>query len=263
MTPLQYALGALSGTAVGFTLSLVGGGGSILAMPLMVYGGCARPSCRHWHQCARGCGERCDRLSSHARQHTVKWRCATTFAAAGAGGAWVGAMFGKAIGGQQLLALFAVVMLVVAARMVGARGQLGDASVVLNRGNAPKLVASGTVTGLLSGFFGIGGGFLVVPGLMASTGMPVLFAVGSSLVAVGSFGLTTALSYAASGLVAWTLALAFIAGGTLGSVLGARAAIRLADRKGALTLVLAGLITVVAVYMLSQSAPVRAWFHFL
>lgn len=264
MTPLQYALGALSGTAVGFTLGLVGGGGSILAVPLMVYlVGVQNPHVAIGTSALAVAVNAVIGLSSHARQHTVKWRCATTFAAAGVGGAWVGAMFGKAIGGQQLLALFAVVMLVVAARMVGARGQLGDASVVLNRGNAPKLVASGTVTGLLSGFFGIGGGFLVVPGLMASTGMPVLFAVGSSLVAVGSFGLATALSYAASGLVAWTLALAFIAGGTLGSVLGARAAIRLADRKGALTLMLAGLITVVAVYMLSQSAPVRAWFHLL
>ena len=80
-------------------------------------------------------------------------------------------------------------MIVVAVLMLRGRSTEGNANVVLNRGNAPKLLASGGVTGLLSGFFGIGGGFLVVPGLMASTRMPILYAVGSSLVAV------TAVSY--------------------------------------------------------------------
>src|SRR3546814_17253444 len=114
-------------------------------------------------------------------------------------------------------------MLVVAGMMFRSRGSEGDPAVVLNRGNAPKLLGSCAVTGLLSGFFGIGGGFLVVPGLIASTGMPILFAVGSSLVAVSAFGLTTAISYASAGLIAWTLAGAFI-GGAVGSIMGTRLA---------------------------------------
>lgn len=102
------------------------------------------------------------------------------------------------------------------------------------------------------GFFGIGGGFLIVPGLIASTGMPMINAVGSSLVAVTAFGLTTAANYALSGLVDWLLAFAFIAGGLIGSFAGARLAKRLAG-VGHLSSVFAALIFVVAVYVLWKS----------
>src|SRR3546814_18328887 len=74
-----------------------------------------------------------------------------------------------------------------------------------NRKNAPKVIGLGLGTGVVSGFFGIGGGFLIVPSLMASTRMPMINAVGTSLVAVTAFGLTTALNYAFSGLVDWPL----------------------------------------------------------
>ncbi len=104
----------------------------------------------------------------------------------------------------------------------------------LNRENAPKIVGFGAVTGLFSGFFGIGGGFLIVPGLIASTGMPMLNAVGSSLVAVTAFGLTTSVNYASSGLIDWPLAAVFIAGGVVGGVVGARVAKRLSSKKGLL-----------------------------
>lgn len=89
--------------------------------------------------------------------------------------------------------------------------------------------------------------------------MPILFAVGSSLVAVTAFGLTTALSYASSGLVAWPLAAVFIGGGAVGSLFGTRLATRLADRKGALNTVLAALIVVVALYMLYRTATELGW----
>jgi uncharacterized membrane protein YfcA len=73
------------------------------------------------------------------------------------------------------------------------------------------------------------------------------------------FGLTTALSYASSGMVAWPLAGTFIGGGAIGSLLGTQLATRLADRKGALNLVLAGLIVVVAIYMLYRTASELGW----
>jgi hypothetical protein len=255
MTLLQILLGALAGSAVGFTLGLVGGGGSILAVPLMVYlVGVHDPHVAIGTSALAVAANALIGLTTHARKRNVKWRCAATFATAGVVGAWLGAMLGKSMDGQKLLALFALLMLVVAALMFRSRGREGDPAVVLNRGNAPKLLASGAATGLLSGFFGIGGGFLVVPGLIASTGMPILFAVGSSLVAVTAFGLTTALSYATSGLIDWPLAAVFIGGGALGSLFGTRLATRLADRKGALNTVLAGLIVVVAIYMLYRTA---------
>ena len=260
MTTFQLVMGVISGGVVGFTLGLVGGGGSILAVPLMVYlVGVRDPHVAIGTSALAVAANALIGLTNHARQRNVKWRCAAAFAIAGVLGAWFGAMLGKAMDGQQLLALFALLMLVVAGMMFRSRGSEGDPAVVLNRGNAPKLLGSGAVTGLLSGFFGIGGGFLVVPGLIASTGMPILFAVGSSLLAVTAFGLTTALSYASSGLVAWSLAVAFIGGGAVGSLFGARLATRLGDRKGVLNTVLAGLIVVVAVYMLYRTASELGW----
>ncbi len=261
MTLLQIFLGAIAGSAVGFTLGLVGGGGSILAVPLILYlVGVQDPHVAIGTSALAVAANALIGLTNHARKGNVKWRCATTFAAAGVVGAWFGAMLGKAMDGQKLLALFSLLMLFVAGLMFRSRGREGDPAVVLNRGNAPKLLASGMTTGLLSGFFGVGGGFLVVPGLIASTGMPILFALGSSLVAVTAFGLTTALSYATSGLIDWPVAAIFIGGGAVGSLLGTRLSRRLAERRGALNLVLACLIVVVAFYMLYRIAAESGWF---
>jgi uncharacterized membrane protein YfcA len=137
--------------------------------------------------------------------------------------------------------------------MLKGRGDPGNPGAECNREKAPKVIGYGMGSGLFSGFFGIGGGFLIVPGLVASTGMPILLAVGTSLVAVTAFGLTTAGSYAAAGLVDWTLAGVFVAGGVLGSLLGTQAGRRLSRRRGLLTRVFAGLILVVAAYMLARS----------
>ena len=174
------------------------------------------------------------------------------FALTGVIGATIGSTLGKAFDGQKLLFLFALVMILVGVLMIRRRGHVGDAAVRLGRENAGKLVLYGFGTGLFSGFFGIGGGFLIGPALIAATGMPMLTAVGSSLVAVTAFGTTTAVNYALSGFVDWPLAFLFIAGGFLGSFAGTRAAKRLSG-AGHLTTVFAGLIFVVAAYMLWKS----------
>jgi uncharacterized membrane protein YfcA len=105
----------------------------------------------------------------------------------------------------------------------------------------------------LSGFFGIGGGFLIVPALMLATGMSIMNAVSSSLVAVTAFGLTTAASYAWSGLISWELAGLFVAGGIAGGLLGTRLAKLLSARRGALNIVFAAVIIAVALYMLARN----------
>ncbi len=112
------------------------------------------------------------------------------------------------------------------------------------------MLGFGLATGALSGIFGIGGGFLIVPALLASTKMPVFRAIGTSLIAVAAFGLTTAASYAWSGLIDWPLAGNFIAGGMVGSALGAAAAQRLSASKGTLNTLLAVLVALVAIYMI-------------
>jgi uncharacterized membrane protein YfcA len=119
--------------------------------------------------------------------------------------------------------------------------------------NMPAVLALGLWTGTLAGFFGIGGGFLIVPALMLATGMSIMNAISSSLVAVTAFGLTTAASYAYSGLISWKLAGLFVAGGIAGGLIGTRAARHLADRRGALNIVFAVVIIAVALYMLARN----------
>ena len=255
---VQYLLGAGSGLLVGFVLALVGGGGSILAVPLMVYlVGVSNPHLAIGTSALAVAVNAATGLASHARAGTVKWRCALIFAAAGVAGAFAGSTAGKAFDGERLLFLFAIVMIVVGALMLRGRSASGDPDATCNRENAPKVLSYGLGTGAFSGFFGIGGGFLIVPGLVASTGMPMINAIGSSLVAVTAFGLTTAANYALSGLVDWTLALAFIGGGVAGGFLGARLARHLSETRGRLTTVFSGLIFVVAAYMIWKSAA--AW----
>ena len=155
--------------------------------------------------------------------------------------------------GHWLLFLFALLMVVVGALMFRQRGDAGVEGVVCNRDNFPKVSAFGFGTGALSGFFGIGGGFLIVPGLVRSTSMPVYRAIGTSLVAVSAFGLTTAFNYAASGLVDWPVAASFISGGVIGSIAGTAASTRLSAQKGMLSTVFAGMIMLVAAYTLYRS----------
>jgi uncharacterized membrane protein YfcA len=192
-------------------------------------------------------------LIPHARAGNVKWPCATAFAFAGVIGAALGASVGKLTDARVLLPLFALLMIAVGAAMLRPRQNEGDADVRLNARNAPAILASGLVVGAVSGFFGIGGGFLIVPGLLAATGMPMLQAVGSSLVSVGSFGATTAASYALDNLVNWRVAALFVAGGVLGGLAGVRFAGKLASQRGALQRVFAFVVFAVAAYMLWRS----------
>ena len=253
---LHYLLGAASGTLVGFMLGLVGGGGSILAVPLMVYlVGIRSPHVAIGTSALAVAANALAGVWNHARTGNVNWRCGASFAAAGVAGALAGSTLGKAMDGERLLFLFALLMLAVAFAMYRGRGDAGVEGVTCNRDNLPRVVAFGFGTGALSGFFGIGGGFLIVPALVASTAMPVYRAVGTSLIAVAAFGLTTAGSYAWSGLIDWPLAGSFIAGGVAGTMIGAALARRLAAEKGRLTTLFALLVAVVAAYMLTRSAP--------
>jgi uncharacterized membrane protein YfcA len=183
----------------------------------------------------------------------VKWRCAAVFAGSGIAGAALGASIGKLTDAKILLPLFAVAMIVIGVLMLRPRKSEGDSDVVLNRENAPKLVGYGLAAGAVSGFFGIGGGFLIVPGLIAASGMTMLQAVGSSLFSVGTFGATTAATYALDGLIDWRIAGLFIFGGVVGGVMGAGLAEHLAKQRGMLQRVFAGVVFAVAIYMLYRS----------
>jgi hypothetical protein len=252
--PLQDLLAAGSGVLVGLVLGLIGGGGSVLAVPLLVYVvGVKSPHVAIGTSAVAVAVSALANLVGHARAGRVKWPCALVFATAGVAGAAVGSTFGKQFDGQSLLVLFGVLMIAIAAFMFWNGGDGGDVGVRLTRQTArrlmPLLLAYGTGVGALSGFFGIGGGFLVVPGIMAATDMPLIFAIGSSLVSVFAFGLTTATNYALSDLIDWVLVAFFIGGGVAGGAVGRLLAGRLADQRHALSTVFAVTVAAVGAYV--------------
>ena len=244
-----------SGSLVGFALGLLGGGGSILAVPLLVYVvGVKDTHIAIGTSALAVSANAFANLISHARAGTVKWPCAIVFALAGITGAALGAILGRQVDGQHLLFLFGLVMLAVAAGMFGGRAAAGDPLVHIDRTIALRLMGTGLIVGFLSGFFGIGGGFLIVPAIMLGSGMATINAVGSSLVSVGVFGLTTAATYAMAGLIDWRVAGIFILGGIAGGLAGVKLSVRLSKKRGVLSKSFAVAVILVAAFVLWKSS---------
>lgn len=254
MAPAALLLAPLSGGLIGLVLGLVGGGGSILAVPLLVHVvGVPSAHAAIGTAAVAVALNAAASLAGHARAGSVKWPCALTFAGAGVVGATLGAELGKAVDGERLLALFGLLMIGVGLLMLRPRRGEPRPDVRLTRASAghllPRLVPIGLGVGLLAGFFGIGGGFLIVPGLMLATAMPLRSAIATSLVGVTALGLTTASSYALSGYVDWRLAALLLMGGVAGSFAGIAAGRQLAGYKRALDLGFAGLVVLVGGYV--------------
>lgn len=254
---LADVLAVVSGGIVGLTLGVVGGGGSILAVPLLLYVvGIQSPHVAIGTSALAVSVNAFANLIAHSRAGNVKWPCAVVFGLSGVAGAFVGSTLGKLVDGQKLLFVFGIVMVAVALAMLRPRQTDGDPDVRINPAIAVRLIAVGSLTGLLAGFFGIGGGFLIVPGIMLGSGMAMLNAVGSSLFSVGMFGLTTASTYAYDGLVDWRVAGEFVAGGVAGGLGGLALAQRFSARKGLLNRIFAVLVLTVAAYVLWRSSAV-------
>jgi uncharacterized membrane protein YfcA len=258
--PLAEIVAALaSGALIGAVLGLVGGGGSIIAVPLLIYAvGVGSTHAAIGTAAFAVAVNAFTGLAGHARAGTVKWRCASVFAVAGVAGAALGAELGKAFDGQRLLFLFGLLMIGVGLSLLRKRKSTEAPDVRLTRDSAshllPRLVPIGLAVGLAAGFFGIGGGFLFVPGLIMATSMPLRNAVGTSLVVVTALGITTAASYALSGYVDWAITGLLIAGGVVGALLGIALGRKLGARKGLLEKVFAAVVVLVGAYVVAQAA---------
>lgn len=251
-------LAGLAGTIVGFVLGLLGSGGSVLAVPLLLYVvGMPSPHMAIGTSAFAVAINAFSGLINHSFKGNVKWRCAIIFALAGILGSFIGSSVGKSINGDMLLIIFAIVMLIIAVLMFKDKKSADNAEIKLTFENAkqlvPKLVGAGFVVGLAAGFFGIGGGFLIVPALIYALEIPIIYAIGSSLVAVTAFGLTTSFNYSISGLVDWAIAFQFILGGIIGGIFGAIAATKLASQKSTLNRMFAVVLILMAVYMIYRS----------
>jgi len=247
---LSLALAALGGGVIGLLLSVFGGGGSVLATPLLIYVvGVRDPHVAIGTAAAAVAVNAAMGLATQARAGTVKWPCALVFGAAGLAGSLVGAQFAKQVEGRQLLIWFALAMALVGLSMLLPRRGEGDPAVHLTNRLVARLAPLGLLVGLAAGFFGIGGGFLIVPGLMAATGMTLANAAASSLVSVVLFGAATSASYAASGLIDGEVLVALIAGGGIGALAGAPVARALSGHAAAARRVFALMVIATAAYV--------------
>ncbi|RZJ43415.1 MAG: sulfite exporter TauE/SafE family protein [Brevundimonas sp.] len=245
-----WAAAALSGAVVGLFLAVFGGGGSVLAAPLLLYFvGVSDPHVAIGTSAAGVALNALTGLTGHARAGRVKWPCAALFAVTGVLGALAGSTLAKQVDGRHLLLFFAGAMVLIALSMLRKPRSEGDHEVRLDGRLSLRLAPMGLGAGFAAGFFGIGGGFLIVPGLMAATGMTLMHAQASSLLSVAVFGASTSANYAASGLVNWPIVLAMVIGGTAGTALGLPIAKRLGERAALGRRLFAGLIILVALYV--------------
>jgi uncharacterized membrane protein YfcA len=244
-------LALAGGLMIGMLLTLFGGGGSVLATPWLVYViGVGDVHLAIGTSAAAVAVNAATGLLVQARAGRVKWPCATVFAIAGLIGSLLGAHLAKSVDGSQLLDWFAGAMIAIALSMLVPRASEGSPDVRLQPVMVLKLAPVGLIAGLAAGFFGIGGGFLIAPGLMASTGMTLANAAASSLVSVTLFGGATSLSYAMDGQVDWNLFAGLVAGGMAGALIAAPLSRRLATRLPLARSLFAGMICLVAVYIL-------------
>lgn len=258
MTETMIITAVLSGVLVGALLGLFGGGGSVLATPLLLYVvGIDDPHVAIGTSAAAVAVNALINLVGHGRSGRVKWPCATVFAIAGLAGSFLGSSLAKQVDGQRLLLFFAIAMAAIALSMLRRPKAEGDPQVHITWRLTLKLAPLGLLTGIAAGFFGIGGGFLIVPGLMAATGMTLANAAASSLLSVTLFGAATSANYALSGLVNWPVAGLFILGGIAGGWVGLRGAGLLADRAMLARRLFAGLVLVVAAYVAWRA--IGAW----
>ena len=252
----------LSGLVVGGSLGLTGGGGSIFAVPLLVYALGFTPAAAISVSLAMvglmaGFG-----AALRLGKAEIDWRAGLVFAAAGMVWAPVGGWLGRQVPPALLLSGFALLMLFVGLRLWRRRSGEGPAPgpCVTTGGGRPgfgcyaRLLAAGTAAGLLSGLFGVGGGFIIVPALLYVTGMSLHRAIATSLLVIfliSVAGVTSSVLHGA--LWPWRVAAGFVAGGLAGMTGGSAIRNRLPARQ--LQKVFAIAMWFVAAFMLAKNLP--------
>jgi uncharacterized membrane protein YfcA len=215
------ALTVVLAVFVGVALGLLGGGGSILTVPLLAYvAGMDAKQAIATSLLVVGVTSAVGAVS-HARAGRVQWRTGLIFGAAGMAGAYVGGVLARFIPGTVLLIGFAVMMIATAIAMLrGRRNHVESAEV--QRIPIAKVVGEGLVVGLVTGLVGAGGGFLVVPALALLGGLPMPVAVGTSLVVIAMKSFAGLGGYLSNVQIDWTVGLMVAGAAVVGALLGAR-----------------------------------------
>ena len=224
----QATLAIVSGGLIGLTLGATGGGGSLLAIPLLVYvlGATARDATAMslmivGASALLGVWE-------YRRAGEVRVKAALVFSGTGAVGAWGGAYAHQLVREELLLALFGILMLGAAAKMLRwkppASGADAEESCAYRfpRTCWVKVSGIGLLVGIMTGFFGVGGGFVIVPALVLVLGFPMRLAVGTSLLIIALISSGGLVGHLQFGRFDGRLAALVLIGSAAGTLLGTR-----------------------------------------
>ncbi|HSE08738.1 MAG TPA: sulfite exporter TauE/SafE family protein [Nocardioidaceae bacterium] len=236
---------------VGVSLGVLGGGGSILTVPILVYvAGMEPKEAIAASLFVVGVTSAAGAIS-HARGGRVRWRTGLLFGTAGLIGAFLGGLLGGHLPGELLLVAFAVMMVATSIAMI--RGRKVDESKAHRELPVFRVLLDGLVVGLVTGLVGAGGGFLVVPALALLGGLPMSVAVGTSLLVIAMKSLGGLAGYLSSVHLDWRLVIAVTVAAVVGSVVGGRVAGRIPEaalRKG-----FGWFVLVMGGFVLAQQAP--------
>ncbi len=250
---MTILLAVLFGTMIGILLGLIGGGGSILTVPILVY-----TLDQGVHEATATSlvivgATALFGVIPHARNGRVELKIALVFGGAGIAGAFAGTALNRLVTGPLLLLLFGVLMLVVAGRMFLSKTKPAGTSdsTASSRGFQWPVLLAGLIVGVMTGFFGVGGGFLIVPALVMVLGFPMRLAVGTSLLIIAINSAAGMVAQLQNAEIDWQLALLVTVGGFAGAMLGGRLAGRIDEVN--LSRGFAVLVTVVGVYLIARN----------
>ncbi|GAS96938.1 permease [Mycolicibacterium canariasense] len=257
---MNIALALALGAVIGVLLGLLGGGGSILAVPALVYVlGLGIEQAIPMSLIVVGTASAVGVLPK-IRAGQVQWRLAAVFALAGIPATFVGSAIGRHLPQSVLLSGFAVVMVLAGIRMLQENRNTGTACTVGDSGInwrrcAPRSIPAGFLVGLLTGLFGVGGGFLIIPALVLMLGVQMPVAIGTSLVIIVANSVAGILSHLNGTSIDWTIAAAFVGTAIAGSLIAGQLGTRLDHRR--LQHWFAYLVFAVAAYVLVDTLILR------
>ena len=262
---MRALLASPLGFLIGISLGALGGGGSILAVPALVYAAGETPKHATTTSLVLVAITAVLGIVPHWRAGRVRFGAGTIFGLAGIGGSLLGSHWNKAADPNALLLAFSGLMMVAAygmwrrlrsgpvpvLRSLSAAAAPVGSTVRFDLTTVVKVAIAGTIVGLLTGFFGVGGGFVIVPALVLALGFTMPEAVGTSLLVItinSAVALTTRLQ---SGSIEWGTVIPFTVASLLGVVVGSR----LAGTRDSTSLQrwFVGLLVVVAVYTATRS----------
>jgi uncharacterized protein len=248
----QLLMDLALGFGIGLSLGLLGGGGSLLTVPALVYLVGQTPQAAISTSLAIVGANSALGAAFHHRQGSLNWQVAVVFGGSGMIVAYLSAGLSQYFSGPALLVIFALLMLFISSLMLFQTERPKLPAEKPHRGWLPALLG-GAGVGFLTGLLGVGGGFMIVPTLVMLVGLPMYQAVGTSLVIIAANSLAGLAGHLQGGWFDLSLTLIFVSAGLMGTFVGARLAQRLP--AALLRRAFAGFVIVLAIFLLIDNFP--------